>query len=494
LHDSITIALPEAFMRWILGLAILVGVATTLRAQEPAGEEKPNSPQEGEEKKAEETPQESPAFKLSEKDRKKVQKELSGFLIPSKKSRADLAKGLVKLERKSIDGHSFMEDVAALTDIANHSRLFGAKAGRAGALKSVEVSPKVHRFPGAVGTVKYWIRLPKNYRDKELWPVIFCLPDTKAFPDTSKYIKDVWMKSSTAREKYIVVVPTPAAKGKKWRTDPTSYARAMIALRHVIGTFEATRKTGGPASDSLRIFVDGEDTAALVAARFGDMFAGAVLRGSTGTIGRVKLRAAGGLNKLPAYCVVRSGKGPQQKFVGILKGDNPACAAVEAADVNAADAEEIVQWMEALPARAPARTISYTVHDSSFQRHHWVNVLRYDAAQKEPVGFDGVCDRINNTVTITNHGLVQFEVSLNDALVDLNREVTINVVEGDKTHVAWKGKLERDMGSMLTDLLESNQASRIYPARVSVDLPAVRAAAAEAEAEAAAAEANKKAQ
>ena len=110
-------------MRWILGLAILVVVASNLHAQDPAGEEKQDPPKEAEEKKAEEAPSEPPVFKLPEKDRKKVEKELSGFLIPNKKSRADMTKGLTKLDSKPIDGHSFMEDVASLTDIANHSRV-----------------------------------------------------------------------------------------------------------------------------------------------------------------------------------------------------------------------------------------------------------------------------------------------------------------------------------------------------------------------------------
>ncbi|MHC4940196.1 MAG: hypothetical protein ACYTHK_14705 [Planctomycetota bacterium] len=478
-------------MRWILGLAILVGIAPALHAQEPAGEEKQDPPKEGEEKKAEETPQEPKAFVLSEKDRKKVEKELNAFLVPSKKGRAEMARGLEKLDKKPIDGHSFMEDVTALTEISNHSRVFGSKAGRAGSVRSVDVPPEVHGFPGGVGTVKYWIRLPKGYRDKQLWPVIFCLPDAKAFPDTAKYIKDVWMKSATAKEKYIVVAPTPAAKGKRWRTDPTSYARAMITLRHVLGTFDADRKTGGPASDYLRVFVDGEDMAAIVAARFSEMFAGAVLRGATGTVGRVKLRAAGGLNRLPAYCVIKPGKGPQQKFVGILRADNAATVAVESEDSNAADPEAIVQWMEGLPKRTAPRSITYTIHDSSFQRHHWINVLRFDGSRKDPVAFDATCDRINNVVTINSNGLIQFEVSLNDALVDLNRVVTINVVEGDKTYEAWKGKLTRDLGAMLIELVESNQPWRVYPSRVSIDMPAIRAAAAEAEAEKKAEEAAK---
>jgi len=476
-------------MRWILGLAILVGIAPALFAQGNGDEEKPDPvPPKEEPKKpaADNQPSEPPAFKLPDSDLKKVEKELSAFLIPSKKSRAEEAEGLEKLASKPIEGHSLMEDVPALVEIAKHARVFGTKVGRPGALRPVEVPPEVHGFPGGVGTVKYWMRLPKNYRDKQLWPVLFCLPDPKDYTDTADYIKKVWMTSETVKDNYIVVVPTPSAKGKQWRTDDVSYARAMITLRHVLGTFDATRKEGGPASDCMRVFIDGEDTAAVVAARFAEMFTGVILRGATGTSGSIKLRDAGALNGLPAYCIIPPDKKRQQTFAGMIKTENDATVVVENEDPFAADAEAIAKWMDAIPTRTTPRSITYTVHDNSFQRHHWINVLRYDVTRKDPVGFDAVCDRVANTVTVTNRGLIEFEVSLNDALVDLNRDVTIRVVEGDETFTAWTGRPSRDLGTMLTELLESNQPWRIYPARVLINMPAVRAAAAAAAAKKAA--------
>ncbi|MEM8885092.1 MAG: hypothetical protein AAGD14_13570 [Planctomycetota bacterium] len=497
-------------MRWILGWALLAMAAWTMSvwtdpayAQDgepkagndseeqapPTEESEDEGAEEDGEKKAEEEPKEPPAFVLSDKDRKKVDKELRTFLVPSKKGRAMSAKGIRKLGDKPIDGHSFMEDVPALSDIANRSRVFGSKVGRAGSLLPVKVPPAVHGFPGEIGTVTYWVRLPKGYKDKKLWPVIFCLPDTRAFPDTSKYIKDVWLKSKTIQNEFILAVPTPAAKGKQWRTDPKSYARAMIALRHLVGTFEGSRKTAGPASDYMRVFIDGGDVAAAVAARFSEMFAGVILRGSDGNAGRIKLRNVGGINGLPAYAIVKKDSSKQQSFAGAIKTANDATAVVVADDVNAVDPEAAATWIKELAPRTQLRQLEYTIHNSSFQRHHWINVLRYDGSRKDPANFRARADRIANVITIENDGVSSFEVSLNDAIVDLNRDVTIKVVEDDKEMIVWNGKVERDLGFMLTELLESNQPWRIYPARIAVDMPSARAKWAEEEAKRKAAEA-----
>ena len=471
---------------------LLAGTASVLWAQEDGGDPAPEG-EPNKEPAKEAQPQEPPLFKLSEKDRKKVHKALEKYLVPSKKSRADNAKGLEKLIDKKFEGHSLLEDVAALTDMANQSRVFGSKAGRKGAIVSVKVPPDVHGFPGGVGTVNYWLYLPKGYSDKKLWPVLFALPNTKDFPDTSRYLKDVLLKNSESiRNGYIVAVPTPSAKHKQWRTDSKSYARAMIALRHVVGTFEGQRKTAGPASDYTRVFLDGGDIAALLGARFSELFAGVILRGADGKAGRVDLRKFGQLNGLAAYCVVDPGSKNQSRFVAAVKDANPATVSVESKDLLAVDVEAMAKWMTELPARAHPRTISYTIHDGSFQRHHWINVLKYDSSMKPPADFTATCDRINNVVTIESRGLTQFEVSLNDALVDLNRDLTVKVVENDKEMIAYEGRAPRDLSMVLTELVDSNMPWRIYPVRISIDVPTLRQRAAEAEAAAKAKEAEEK--
>jgi len=477
--------------RLALGLTLVVGSVAFAEDKPPAapgnepGKEDPEKKEESDPAKADPAKpvaEEPPVFVLSDKDRKKVAKELNKFLVPAKKGGSHAAAGIDKLEKKKIGGHSILEDVAAISDIANAARVFGTKAGRKGSIVTVKVSPRVHGFPGGVGTVAYSIYLPKSYNPKKLWPVLFCLPDTSDYPVTSNYIKDVWLKSATVKDGYIVVVPTPSAKGKKWRSDAKSYARALIALRHVAGTFGASTKTGGPASDYSRIFVDGADTAALLGARFSEFFAGAILRGADGRVGSFRLRQFGGLNALPAYCIVDPKKKKQTKFAAMLKTDNEATAIVESADPLAADAEKIAEWMNGLPPRTQPRSIQYTLHNSSFQRHHWINVLRFDSSLDPPAGFEAEANRATNTVTVKARGLTQFEISLNDALVDLNQDVTIVVVEGDKTFEVLKGKLTRDLGAMLNELIETNQPWRIYPTRITVDMPTVRRRAAEAEA------------
>ena len=136
------------------------------------------------------------------------------------------------------------------------------KAGRKGAIKTVEIRPEVHGFPGGVGTVKYFLYLPKTYAPgKRQVPLILSLPNNRKYPDGAAYIKEMWLRSPNIAKNYAIVVPTPFKKGEAWNRRK-SYGRAMIALRHAAGNFEQKKKTGGPALDQRRVFIDGDNTAA----------------------------------------------------------------------------------------------------------------------------------------------------------------------------------------------------------------------------------------
>ena len=163
----------------------------------------------------------------------------------------------------------------------------------------------------------------------------------------------------------------------------------MIALRHVVGTFGADKKTGGPASDLTRVFLDGQDPAAMVAARFPEMFRGAILRNADGrSLGRTNLRAVGGLSGLTAYCIYDPKRKAQKQFAEKLRAANDKSLLVEAESKKfLGDATALYAWMEARPAFKHPRKIEYTIHEPSFQRHYWINVLEYDASVKPAASF-----------------------------------------------------------------------------------------------------------
>ncbi|MHC4547233.1 MAG: hypothetical protein ACYTEZ_00515 [Planctomycetota bacterium] len=474
----------RAFWSAVLLLALAgQGLTQDEPASEPGGD-KPGA----EGKEAPEPPKEAPAWKLPEREAKRLEALLKDYLRPRRlEDRKNSLEKLQKFNAKDVGGHSVLEDVSAIVSMANRQRTFDPKVGKKGKVDLAEVTPAVHGFPGGIGTVKYHLYLPKNYTEKQLWPLIFCLPDNKKWPDGKKYLEEAWVKRSPkVADEFVVVVPVPQSKGEDWMEE-RSHARAMISLRHASGTFDAAKKSGGPAVDMLRMFIDGQDCAAVVAARFPEMFAGAVLHQSDGHE-KINVRKAGQLSGLAAYVIYDGNERLQLQFAEKLKADNPAGELVRSEDVGPmGSAKTIAAWMEKLGTRTgQPREIRYAVHDASFQRHYWINVLRYDASVKPAPMFIATANRATNEIRIDITGVTQFEVFLNDALVDLSKKVRIVVLEDDKELEFFNDKVNRDLTIMLDQLLSTNHPWRIYPARFLVDVPDLRARVAKQEAEKAA--------
>ncbi len=413
----------------------------------------------------------TPAWEMPEKERKRLRDALYDYLRPGKKTRQEMLEPLTKFIEKEIDGHSPFADVAAWVEAAVHTRDVNPKAGRKGAIKEVEVPPEVHGFPGGVGTVKYFVYLPKDYNEKQNYPLLFCLQDTKTWPDPDKYIEEQWVKpSGKIAAEFIVAAPVPAAKGDAW-TKATAYARAMISLRHAMGGFEMDRKDAGPATDMRRVFVAGDDVAALAAARFGEMFCGAILihcdgRASSGP----DLTKVGGISGVPAYVVCDAKKKNHREFADRIKSANDASAIVESLV-----AEDAATWMAARPPVGPANHLEYAVHDSSFQRHHWITILAFDAASATGTPkVMATADRVANRIRVEVSGVTRFELFVNDAMVDLSKPVAVVIAEGGKDYEFLSEIPARDLGTLLEELVASNHPWRIYPVKLVVDLPKLR--------------------
>jgi len=493
-------------MREALSLLLLLALTGGVIAQEPAnagaggdgsaagasGDGKAGENAEGapDTKKAEE-PKEAPAFELSDRDKKKLDGLMREYLFP-KKSRQSARAKLEKFIAKQIDGHSVLEDVPSLARAASRAKMSFAnpKAGRKGAIKIVEIRPDVHGFPGGVGTVKYFLYLPKTYAPgKRQVPLILSLPNNRTYPDGAKYIKEMWLRNPKIAQNYAIVVPTPFKKGEAWNRRK-SYARAMIALRHAAGNFEQKKKTGGPALDQRRVFIDGDNTAAVIAARFPEVFAGAILHGATGfgrgtsfgSVREVNLSKHGGLTGLPTYCITNEKKKSHASFAAKLAASTKASVQQTAADPKnpLGDAEKLAEWMEKVERQDQPRKLEYTIHDPSFQRLYWIYVNGYDgtfngsSASRPMAGFTAEADRATNVIEIDSRGLAHFELFLNDALLDLNKEITINILDGEEEMEFFKGIAQRSVSVLLDELVASNQPWRTYTVRFVVDVSALR--------------------
>lgn len=454
---------------WTLLLTATLAAAVAAQEGNPAAEQP--------EAKPAEEPKEPPVWKIPEKDIRKIEAPLMEFLAGDPKDRAELLKKIEKAVEKPVDGHSMLEDVAALVSAASRARGFNPKLKK-GQVQEISVGPEVHGFP-ATGTVKYWLYVPKEYREDKLWPLVFCVPDQKKHGDGKKYAEDWVAKSPKVAESFLVVVPQPHAKGAEWTT-PASLGRAMISLRHAAGTYGVDKKDAGPATDYLRIFIDGEDEASVIAARFAEVFAGAVLRGADGRTGALNVAAEGQLSGMPAFCVVDPKSKAEREFAQKILSANDAGVVTEDATLEG-NATAIGIWMDKLPARNPQpKEIGYTVHDGSFQRHHWISVLDFDASLEPAASFRATANRAKNEVAIEVEGIGRFELFLSDALVDLGRPVRIVVLEEGRELPFFANKegrdtLTRELGTMLGELLDSNHPWRVYPVRLVVNVAELRA-------------------
>ncbi|MHC4223854.1 MAG: hypothetical protein ACYSUN_07685, partial [Planctomycetota bacterium] len=185
-------------MRVIWSFLLLAALALVAVAQESGGE--PDKEKAGDKPAAKpEAPKEAPAWKLSERDAKKVERFIHEYIHPKRKRRTDILTDFQKYVDKTIDGHSVLEDVAGLESIATRHREFNKKCGKKGKTESYDVSPDVHGFPMGIGTVKYHLYLPSGYDlRKKAYPLIFCLPDNQKWLDGAAYIDEVWVKRSKA--------------------------------------------------------------------------------------------------------------------------------------------------------------------------------------------------------------------------------------------------------------------------------------------------------
>lgn len=461
---------------WSLVLAAVLATAVGAQEGNPGG---PVAQPEG---PAAEAPKEPPAWKMPEKDAKKFEDLIEQYLSGPAKERAEALKKIDKFIEKPVDGHSMLEDVEAIVGMANRARAANPKLKK-GQIQEQAVAPDVHGFP-SIGTVKYWLYVPKDYNADRLWPLLFCIPDQKLHGDAKKYVEN-WVSNSPAvAQSFLVVAPQAHAKGAEW-TSPESLARAMISLRHAAGTFSVDAKDAGPATDYMRVFIEGEDEASVIAARFAEAFAGAVLHGADGRAGGPNVARAGQLSGMPAFCVVSPKAKGQREFAQALLARNPAGVVVEDESL-AGNPTAIGLWMEKLPQRpAQPRMIEYSIHDGSFQRHHWINVLDFDASVEPAASFSATADRAKNEVLIEVEGVSRFELFLSDAIADLSKPVRIVVSEGDKEYPFFASKdgrdtLTRDLGTMLAELLDSNQPWRAYTVKLLVDVRELRERAAQA--------------
>jgi hypothetical protein len=116
------------------------------------------------------------------------------------------------------------------------------------------------------------------------------------------------------------------------------------------------------------------------------------------------------------------------------------------------------------PRLAHPTHVSLTPIAASGGKAYWLEIAGFDVAAAPTV--EAQVDREANRITVTGKGVASGAVYLNDALVDLDRPVEL-VCNG----VARIERPQRNLEFLLSQAYNSNDASRVYTAKIDFDLP-----------------------
>jgi hypothetical protein len=90
-----------------------------------------------------------------------------------------------------------------------------------------------------------------------------------------------------------------------------------------------------------------------------------------------------------------------------------------------------------------------------------------EEARKVRPGFQVKIDRPNNKLVVTSHRIVGIKVKLNDVILDLEKDVTVEV--NGKT--LYNGRPKRGLKKLYDSFLDSGDWTRLYTWEVDIKIP-----------------------
>lgn len=141
------------------------------------------------------------------------------------------------------------------------------------------------------------------------------------------------------------------------------------------------------------------------------------------------------------------------------------------------DTPAALSWfLEQKPREAYPASFEVTLTETWQGRHYWVQALRFDPPEAIPADkvarFKVSVDRATNTIAIDSEFVYQFQIYLNDAIVDLGKEITI--LRNGEPH---KFQATRSISTLLDNFESTLDAGMVFPAVIRrVDVPAAAGA------------------
>jgi pimeloyl-ACP methyl ester carboxylesterase len=336
----------------------------------------------------------------------------------------------------------------------------------------------------------YALHLPPNYSPAQRWPVIVSLHGTNqtGLPNAGSYQMASWLRCAAAKEKCVLLSPTTVKH--TWNTR-AGHAYVLTALREIMEELNV---------DPDRIYLDGMSMGAggtfRLAEHHPDRWAAIAPRCNVPDIRQKKDKSyitmlAENFRMVPLFWVV--GAKDQKIAIELARA---AKLDVEAArgelvyheypegghDWSLEKDDDVLAWYEKHVRNPYPEELVYKSYEKIFGRAWWIEVTKRNEPQpvimvhldmngqeserrseyRPPVLVRA--KRKGNAIDVTCEEVKELRLWLDDALVDLDKPVTISV-NGRKLH---EGVVKRSVDTLIEEARRRRDPSMTFSAYVDV--------------------------
>jgi hypothetical protein len=400
-------------------------------------------------------------MRLKAKDQQNLGKEVRSY-YDAFKAKKDIAKAKVKLvdaiakQNKKLSKKA-KTDIDLLASPEDLQAIFAASQ----VFPKRSVGGKVVNFSADTflgEPVKYSLVAPKGYKaSKGALPLILIIPSESEDPgktqkDPGKELDEEWMLGDLRGNAVLASLEMPADPGLWGRRGGDQLGgleTVMFALRDIRSNYSI---------DADQIFLAGHGAGVGAAVEIANVFP-YIFAGVIGRSGDLDKTAPTNFRDLPT----------------LFAGGGSAVTAFEDAakelgyeNVNVkpdARLEDIWKWVQATRRDSNPSAISFAP-TTNIGGCYWLTAEGFDPEADEKPELTAEIDREKNVIAITSKGISKVTLMLNDALVDLDKEVLV-ICNG----VEHKDTFRRNLTTALEQFFNSNDAGRIYTAFQVYDLP-----------------------
>ena len=349
----------------------------------------------------------------------------------------------------------------------------------------------IHNRMGRELPVVYQLLVPSTYRSKTPCPAVLCLHPKEGKFNSEDFLRHMWSTKELQAGPILLVPEFPdepkkpkkakkAKKAKKPEEDEEpegqwSHRRMLYATLQLLGSQICQDYNVDHNRLFLDGYADGGTEAWRIASAFADIFAGVIIRGA---LPPGEIRFEDFLNTrfllvgVPGMELDSKGADALAKKMKAAGVDVTVANLTEAPkprrerDFYKTIAAAQLAFLEKPRNPYPDR-IDWTVKENNTRRSYFAmstgeieaEALKKDPDKKKPPRFAVKVDRAANKLVIQTHRILGLMISLNDRILDLDKDVTFEV----NGKVLYNGRPSRSLEAITSTMDDTGDWSRIYP-------------------------------